>query len=595
MAKITQIKTQALAMPKKKRVAAYARVSLDSERLLHSLSNQVSYYSSLIQKNPEWEYAGVFADEGITGTLISKRGEFQRMIKECEEGKIDIILTKSIQRFARNTVDLLETVRHLKEIGVEVRFEKENINSMSGDGELMLTILASFAQEEMQSLSDNIKWAKRKKMEKGEPTARWRITGYRWEGDTPVIEPEGAAVVRRIFEEYLAGKKLNRIAEGLRADGYKTINGKPYCYTTVCRILRNVFYKGDLLLQKYYVEDPIGKVLKKNEGVLPQVYVEGHHAAIIEPEIFNKVQEELARRREEWENAEHDFKGMRVFSRLVKCGVSGAVMHHSNYGVGYGGDGAWGCHRTECGYSEQCLVKCVPDLALRQSCKRALRMTDMDEGRIREEVEEIIVPEDGRIVVKLKDGKVYEDIFRSREPVEKQPRSTNCFSKRIRCGCCGNYFQSHPFYTDGRREVQYRCFHCRDNSYINENVLRFRIKDSLGWDEFDCGRCRDNVEEILMDKPCHMVIKTKDGRKTEVEYYAQDRRYSRNGRKDISSRNPWSNRRRSGVQPGTQGFLRTTKSSRAAMRLSLIITRHISREGMIGSLLACIRKCKPKN
>lgn len=156
------------------------------------LSAQISYYSSLIQKNPDWEYAGVFADDGISGTGIAKRNEFQRMIKAAENGEIDIILTKSIQRFARNTVDLLETVRHLKDIGVEVRFEKEHINSMSGDGELMLTILASFAQEESRSISDNVKWGTRKRFEQGIPNGRFQIYGYRWEGDKLVVQPEEA-------------------------------------------------------------------------------------------------------------------------------------------------------------------------------------------------------------------------------------------------------------------------------------------------------------------------------------------------------------------------------------------------------------------
>ena len=141
------------SIKRKKKVAAYARISMETERMNHSLSAQISYYSSLIQRNPDWEYAGVFADDGIFGTGIAKRGEFLRMIEAAENGQIDIILTKSIQRFARNTVDLLETVRHLKDIGVEVRFEKENINSMSGDGELLLSILASFAQEESRSIS----------------------------------------------------------------------------------------------------------------------------------------------------------------------------------------------------------------------------------------------------------------------------------------------------------------------------------------------------------------------------------------------------------------------------------------------------------
>lgn len=158
MKKISRIEPAFPALPKRKKAAAYARVSRDTERLMNSVSAQISYYSSLIQGNPEWEYAGVYADCGISGTDISKRDEFIRMLADCEAGKIDIILCKSISRFARNTVDLLETVRHLKELGIEVRFEKEHINSLSEDGELMLSLLASFAQEESRSISENCKW-----------------------------------------------------------------------------------------------------------------------------------------------------------------------------------------------------------------------------------------------------------------------------------------------------------------------------------------------------------------------------------------------------------------------------------------------------
>lgn len=195
MRKIIQITPSMPQLQRKKRVAAYARVSMDSERLMHSLSAQVSYYSELIQKNPEWIYAGVYADEGITGTLKSKRNEFKRMLEDCENGKIDIILVKSISRFARNTVDLLDTVRHLKGLGIEVRFEKENINSLSSDGELMLSILASFAQEESRSISDNVKWGTRKRFEKGIPNGRTRVFGYRWADDILVVEPDEVEIV----------------------------------------------------------------------------------------------------------------------------------------------------------------------------------------------------------------------------------------------------------------------------------------------------------------------------------------------------------------------------------------------------------------
>lgn len=205
MRKISRIEPTVPTVKKRKRTAAYARVSVESERMQHSLSAQISYYSDFIQKNPDWEYAGVYADYGISGTGTAKRVEFQRMLADCEAGKIDIILTKSIQRFARNTVDLLETVRHLKSIGVEVRFEKENINSMSGDGELMLSILASFAQEESRSLSDNVKWATRKRFEQGIPNGRFQIYGYRWGGDRLVIHEEEAKIVRLIYDNYLNG------------------------------------------------------------------------------------------------------------------------------------------------------------------------------------------------------------------------------------------------------------------------------------------------------------------------------------------------------------------------------------------------------
>ena len=177
MKTVERIERKTPILKTRKRVAAYARVSIESERMQHSLSAQISYYSALIQKNPEWEYAGVYADYGISGTGTKKRDEFNRMLDDCENRKIDIILTKSIQRFARNTVDLLNTVRHLKELGIEVRFEKENINSLSGDGELMLSILASFAQEESRSISENVRWATIKRFKQASPTESSAFSG----------------------------------------------------------------------------------------------------------------------------------------------------------------------------------------------------------------------------------------------------------------------------------------------------------------------------------------------------------------------------------------------------------------------------------
>ena len=207
MKKIIKIESKMIGVKKKKRVAAYARVSTSAERLKHSLSAQISYYSALIQKNPEWEFVRVYADDGISGTGTAKRTEFQQMINDCTEGKIDLILTKSISRFARNTVDLLENVRYLKSKGVEVFFEKENISSMSSDGELMLSILASYAQEEVRSISDNIKWRMRKDMQKGKLNAvtSFHILGYEWKDEMLVIVPEEADIVRRQPKEDING------------------------------------------------------------------------------------------------------------------------------------------------------------------------------------------------------------------------------------------------------------------------------------------------------------------------------------------------------------------------------------------------------
>lgn len=206
----------------RKRVAAYARVSMDTERLMHSLSVQVSYYSELIQNTPGWEYAGVYADEGISGTKMDSRPEFIRMLADCEAGKIDIILTKSLSRFARNTVDTLNVVRRLKELGIEVRFEKERINSLEDEGELLITIMASFAQEEVRSLSENVKWGLRKRFEQGVPNGRFHVYGYRWEGDHLVIQPDEATIVRRIFQNFLQGKSRLETEREFAAEGITT-------------------------------------------------------------------------------------------------------------------------------------------------------------------------------------------------------------------------------------------------------------------------------------------------------------------------------------------------------------------------------------
>jgi DNA invertase Pin-like site-specific DNA recombinase len=288
---IKRVEPAQISPTARKCVAAYARVSSCKDAMLHSLSAQVSYYSGYIQRNPAWQYVGVYADEAVTGTKES-RPELQRLLAECRNGTVDMIITKSISRFARNTVTLLETVRELKAIGVDVFFEEQNIHSMSGDGELMLTILASFAQEESRSVSDNCKWRIRKKFEDGLTTSV-NMLGYRLVNGVLRIVPEEAEIVRRIFSDYLSGLGKQAIANSLNAEGIKPRLGNDWYPTAVDSILRNEKYTGDLLLQKTFITDHITKKKHINRGELPMYFVEDDHEAIIDREMFEAVQNEM--------------------------------------------------------------------------------------------------------------------------------------------------------------------------------------------------------------------------------------------------------------------------------------------------------------
>jgi len=294
-----------IKLPSKKRVCAYARVSTGSELQGESLENQITYYENLIKSNPEYEFVEVFADRGITGTT-DNRPEFQRMIELARAGKIDLIITKSISRFARNTAIMLETVRELKELNVEVRFEKENINTLSGDGELMLTILSSFAEEESKNISQNTKWAFRKKFQRGELVLNTKLfLGYdKDEFGELVVNREEARIVRRIFSDYLAGKGVFTIAKELNDEGIPTIKGGKWQESTILQILKNEKYKGDAHLQKYYTPDYLMHRTFKNNGEVDSYYIEGNHPPIVSNEMWEKVQEELVKRAEEKGNVE---------------------------------------------------------------------------------------------------------------------------------------------------------------------------------------------------------------------------------------------------------------------------------------------------
>ncbi len=277
--------------PKRKKVAAYVRVSSGKDAMMHSLSAQVSYYSKLIQDNPNWQYGGVYADEAKTGTKDS-RPEFQRLLNDCKQGKIDMIITKSISRFARNTLTVLETVRELKKLGIDVYFEKENIHSLSEEGELMLTLLSSFAQEESLSVSENCKWRIRDKFKQGIST-NFKMLGYELKNNQITVIPKEAKIVKMIFQDYLNGMGINAIVRKLQDKGIPTKGGGTWHESTVRKILKNEKYTGNLLLQKTFISNHITKKQLKNKGQLPMYYVESNHEPIIDADTFQKVQDKI--------------------------------------------------------------------------------------------------------------------------------------------------------------------------------------------------------------------------------------------------------------------------------------------------------------
>ena len=375
-------------MPRQKRVAAYARVSSAKDAMHHSLSAQISYYSSNIQSHPGWEYVGVYADEAKTGTKDS-REQFQKLLADCRAGKIDIVLTKSISRFARNTVTLLETVRELRSLGVDVHFEEQNIQTLTADGELMLSILASFAQAESQSVSENQKWRVKKNFQEGKP---WdgTLLGYRYYDGRYVIEPTEAETVRRIYREYLSGKGTTAIANGLNADGVPTRLGGIWHKSAVMKILKNYTYTGNLLLQKTYREDYISKETVPNNGEMPMYHAADSHEAIIDLDVFDAVQAEIERRSKKYTSTKRNYAARYPFSGMIVCGNCGKHYRRKTTAGGI----VWICTTFNTQGKAACPSKQIPE-------EKLYEMTaDIDLGDV-----DCIIAENGNVIrIRMKDG-----------------------------------------------------------------------------------------------------------------------------------------------------------------------------------------------
>ena len=546
MKTVTKIEPAVPQMPEYKKVAAYARVSMETERLQHSLSAQISYYSELIQKHHGWQYVGVYADNGISGTKASKRDEFQRMIEDCEAGKIDIVLTKSISRFARNTVDLLNTVRHLKELGISVRFEKENIDSLSEDGELMLTLLASFAQEESRSISDNVKWGTVTRFKQGIPNGQMRVFGYEWVDGHLMIIPEEAETVRYMYREYMNGASRIEIGRALNEKGIFTRQGKLWVDSNVKVVLTNITYTGNMLFQKEYVSDPITKHRKKNRGELPQFFVEDTHEAIIPVEEFESVQAEFKRRRDLGPFGNKSLH-LTAFSTKITCGNCG--KHYRRSGkrntageVYY----TWICQAKSQKGASTCDSKSIPEKMLQNVAAEVLGLEEFDEAVFAEQVEEILVVSEDTLRFRFYDGREATTTWQSTAKFDwwtperrrlwgerHQRKDTNPnkniyheFTGFIRCGQCGaNYRAQSKVLKDGTRT---RSWHCTapsgicDKVAIRNETMKTLVTEVLGLDTFDETTMDREIEYASVQQNT-VTFHFRDGHEATLEFHDKRR------------------------------------------------------------------------
>jgi len=379
-------------LERKTRVCAYARVSSGKDAMLHSLSAQVSYYNNLIQNTEGWHFVGIYADEAISGTKET-REEFNRMIEDCRAGKIDLIITKAISRFARNTVTLLATIRELNSLGVDVYFEEQGIHSISGEGEMILTLLASVAQEEARSVSENMKWRIKKNFEEGIPWGAL-LYGYDVIDSKYYVNEKEAEVVRMIFNLYLEGLGKEGIAKKLNSLGLKTRNGYAWSDSSVRQILSNYDYTGNLILQKTYRLDYISKKTVVNHGEVPRYHVEESHEPIITMEIWNKVQEEVKRRNDHIKRKEHPYQS--PYKGLIKCGCCGKnyLRKETPYRT------MWTCATYQKKGKDGCPSKRIDEEILLATIEELQKTTNFDKTKIKA----IIINNDMSLYILNKDG-----------------------------------------------------------------------------------------------------------------------------------------------------------------------------------------------
>lgn len=385
------------AQPRALRVCAYARVSSGKDAMLHSLSAQVSHYSEMIQSHIGWVYCGVYSDEALTGTKSDREG-FQQMLTDCRAGKIDMVITKSISRFARNTVTLLQTVRELKSMGIDVYFEEQYIHTISADGELMMTILASYAQEESLSASENQKWRVRKAFENGELINLRFLFGYSITADGVQVNEKEAAIVREIFSRFNGGESMSSISRDLNARGYRGALGGKWCAERMRNTLSNEKYLGNALLQKRYRNNHIEKKLVANKGELPMYYAEGTHEPIIDQATFDKAQERLRMLAQQTANRKKPTRS--AFSGLIHCGLCGNTYKRVTYRKKH----YWNCTTFQTKGKSECAAKRIPEETLEVLTCEVLGEGSIDSDMVRSKITAIRADKNNVVVYCMDDG-----------------------------------------------------------------------------------------------------------------------------------------------------------------------------------------------
>ena len=514
--------------PKKLRVAAYCRVSTDEEEQLNSYEAQIAYYTEAIAKNPSWTFAGIYADEGISGTATAKRKDFLRLMRDCERGKIDMILTKSISRFARNTVDSLSWVRKLRAMNIGVYFEEQAIDSLKAENEMLIGLFSVIAQAESENISANVRWGIQQSMKNGNFGSNFSCFGYRKGSDgVPKIVPEEAEIVRYIYDRYLDGLSIGQIQSDLIAKGIKSSKGKEIWSTdAINRLLKNEKYQGDLLLQKTYKTDCISKKTKTNRGELPKYLVSNNHPAIIPREKFNLVQMEMARRGSKHKKSsvaiteQGKYSAKYALSELLICGQCGSHYRRRQKTKNGRKQYVWRCiNRIENG-EENCDAVGAEEQKLQKAICRCLNRLFTDRAETKRLIESnlnfILTGNSDASDAYTLERKIQE-LFEEAEELMTMKSTTGGDQSRYESEIERKFAEIKVL--QDRLEVAKKLSQTTDRISEEQRIILDTIKnEEVSFDEFDDVIIRRLVECIRVMKDRRIVVVLKGGMTVEDSF-----------------------------------------------------------------------------